>query len=310
MEQSRFRWAGSGRLTIRPGSKTERGISLGSGARPPVAYGRPAWSAEAAEIARLDAALRQQSTARRTSASAGQDPLEPLLAGLGEGDPGTLRTVFTALRNVPDVVDALADLEEAGELSSLIEQRRQRDGLKRLERQLGDPDVKAEDLYDLLYEEWWVFGGRYVVPELRARFHALDLPVRRYDNVLHIVKLCEANVPDLVLVNDRQVRVGAEVQDAVAIAADTLRELDRTGSEVSRRLTIDCHRAFTTIVIGHPRHLGREVNDALKDAASGRGMKAAELIAETFRTYNSHLSRIEIITYEDLLVNAEQTLSP
>jgi hypothetical protein len=58
-------------------------------------------------------------------------------------------------------------------------------------------------------------------------------------------------------------------------------------------LGLDCRRAFATVVIGHSMHCG---DYSRVD------------VSEALRIYNSHLSRIEVVTYEDLLAGAERAL--
>ena len=56
----------------------------------------------------------------------------------------------------------------------------------------------------------------------------------------------------------------------------------------------DMRRAFATVVIGHPAHVTRA---------------GARLIDQTLRSYNAHLSRVEVITYATLLGTAERALA-
>jgi hypothetical protein len=55
----------------------------------------------------------------------------------------------------------------------------------------------------------------------------------------------------------------------------------------------DMRRVFATVVIGHPKHV----------RATGKGLRAADerIIQQTIRSYNAHLSRIEVVTYKDLV---------
>ena len=283
---------------------------------PMLAYGSVGWSADKEEILRLSAMLsrpvvhEQADTVAATSAS-----IELLIAGLDGAGRDMVRQVFSAIARRTDVLDALADLEDAGALSSLIEQRRQRLGIEKLRRAVLDPSSRVEDLFEILRDEWWAFGGRYVTTESEIGIPGLgvlDLPIRRYDNVLHIVKFCPANLPRLIVADGENVQVGAEILEAVAQAMVLLRELDRRSSQISDVFRIDCHRAFITIIGGHPVHLEPAVQERMRkmsaEQSRGRGT-SPELLAEAIRTCNSHLSRIDVITYEDLLQNAEVALS-
>ena len=78
-----------------------------------------------------------------------------------------------------------------------------------------------------------------------------------------------------------------------------LRTLDENGAtlETTYRkefgVDYDMRRAFATVVIGHPIHV--------------TGVDA-HVVDQTLRSYNSHLSRVEVITYATLLDTAERAL--
>jgi hypothetical protein len=264
----------------------------------PVPYGARAWSADQDEIVRLRALISQSELqSQRSQERAEQKTFDPLIQGLSGANEATLRSVVTAVAKNPQAVKALADLTIAGQLSSLIEYARQIKGLAALKEVVADPQSQAEDLHGVLLHEWWALGGRYVAAELRMTIPGLDdldLPVRRYDNVLHVVKLRAANVPTLVVRHGSQYVVGPDIHDAVAEAMNTLRDLDRRSDAISKSLSIDCERAFATVVIGDPQYLSLDGQD---------------VAAQCIRAYNSHLSRIEVITWDDLVGGAELALA-
>ncbi len=272
-------------------------------AQPPVPvrlfpYGAPSLSAEGQEVVRLQELLRQASLLTRPGQAAGEQQMtEPLIGGLSEADGATLRRVITAVARNPQATDALSDLASAGQLSGLIEHARQVRGLQRLKAVVEDPGSGAADLHHVLSEEWWTLGGRYIAAELLPAIPGLDdldLPVRRYDNVLHLVKLRAANLPDLVVKDGDHYLAGPQIHEAVAQAMNTLRELDRNSDAISLSLQTDCHRSFATVVIGDPRYLV----PARQEAA-----------AQSLRTYNSHLARVDVITWDDLVGGAELSLA-
>jgi len=254
--------------------------------------------ADADEVVRLQELLRQASEESRSDQAAGaQQMLEPLIGSLRDADGATLRSVITAVARNPQAAGALADLASAGQLSSLIEQGRHVRGLQRMKAIVADPASSAADLRQALLQQWWTLGGHYIAADLLAAIPGLDdldLHVRRYDNVLHLVKLRAANVPDLVVKDRGQYLAGPQVHEAVAQAMYTLRELDRNSEAISVNLQIDCHRGFATVVIGHPRYLAPEKQEA---------------VAQAIRTYNSHLGRVEVITWDDLVGGAELSLA-
>jgi hypothetical protein len=264
----------------------------------PAPYGGLAWSAEQGEIVRLRRLLSQaEQQSRQRQVREERRAYEPLIRGLSGADEDTLRSVVTAVARNPQAIKALGDLAIAGQLSNLIEYARQVKGLAALKEVVAQAASQARDLHRVLLHEWWTLGGRYVAAELRMTIPGLDdldLPVRRYDNVLHVVKLRAANVPDLVVRRGSQHVVGPEVHDAVAEAMNSLRDLDRGSDIIAKNLSIDCQRAFATVVIGDPRYLSPD------------GQEAA---ARCMRAYNSHLSRIEVITWDDLIGGAELVLA-
>jgi hypothetical protein len=78
-----------------------------------------------------------------------------------------------------------------------------------------------------------------------------------------------------------------------------LRTLDENGAALATTyrnefgVDYDMRRAFATVVIGHPVHvIGAN----------------AHVIDQTLRSYNAHLSRVEVITYATLLDTAERAL--
>jgi hypothetical protein len=82
--------------------------------------------------------------------------------------------------------------------------------------------------------------------------------------------------------------------EAVGQAESYLRELDEARDHIFSRLHIDCRRASMTVVIGHRGH--------------DRSGATSREIDEAIRTYNSHLSRVRVTTYDDLIENAQRML--
>ncbi|MGR6997195.1 hypothetical protein ACU686_02240 [Yinghuangia aomiensis] len=71
--------------------------------------------------------------------------------------------------------------------------------------------------------------------------------------------------------------------------------MDENRRTILETYDVDTRRASATVVIGHPRYV-RE------------GITAQE-VSETLRTYNTHATRIEVITYETLLASADRMLA-
>ena len=66
-------------------------------------------------------------------------------------------------------------------------------------------------------------------------------------------------------------------------------------------LSYGMRRVFATVIIGHPEHV-TEVD------RSGQRIDES-VINDAIRTYNSHLSRVEVRTYKDLVDAAERSLA-
>jgi hypothetical protein len=80
-----------------------------------------------------------------------------------------------------------------------------------------------------------------------------------------------------------------------------MRAFDELGAGLSKVLenelgqSYDMRRVFATVVIGHSAHVS-QTNDR-------------SVIAQTLRSYNAHLSRIEVVTYDQLAESAERALA-
>ncbi|MFI6404815.1 Shedu anti-phage system protein SduA domain-containing protein [Streptomyces sp. NPDC050548] len=123
----------------------------------------------------------------------------------------------------------------------------------------------------------------------------LDIPLLRGDGSLHVVELKRANIKDLVIRRSGHLMLGAPAHRAVPQAQNYLRAMDENRPGILAEHGVDIRRASATVVIGHPRYV--------------TGGVTSQEIAETLRTYNTHQSRIEVITYETLLDSAARMLA-
>jgi hypothetical protein len=197
------------------------------------------------------------------------------------------KTIEAILRNADD-----PDL-----LIQVIELKRRGEQLEKLRSVVEDPGSLEQDIQEELAGQTWIFGGRYIGELDRRRITldaTVDIPLLRGDGSLHVVELKKANIPNLIERPRAHPIVGAEVHRATAQASHYLRSLDENRNTIYAEFGIDCRRVFATVVIGHPLFINegyteREVSDA-------------------FRTYNSQLSRIEVLTYQELIESAERAL--
>ncbi|MGW4902823.1 Shedu anti-phage system protein SduA domain-containing protein [Streptomyces albidoflavus] len=184
--------------------------------------------------------------------------------------------------------------------------RRRRKSVRHLQELAKKPGTTETDMQRAIGDKYWLFGGRYVGIIPRRKFTFLDeydIPLLCADGSLHIVELKGPCINDLVKVHRRHLIVGKDVHEAVGQTVNYLRALDdqRTAlqAELSEELgvALDLRRVRSSVIIGHPDHVNireREVTQMQID--------------QTIRSYNTHLSRIEVMTYNELLDSAERTL--
>jgi hypothetical protein len=206
------------------------------------------------------------------------------------------------LNDVETIVEALAGSDKglpAAE-GALIAQRREL--VARLHKMAEDPATTETDLQLTMGDAYWLFGGRYVGIADRRSIGPLDqhdIPLLCADGTLHIVELKGSRITNLVRRHRNHWIVGGAVHEATSQAMNYLRTLDEHGAALQTTyrnefgVDYDMRRAFATVVIGHPIHVV---------GANAR------VIDQTLRSYNAHLSRVEVITYATLLDTAERAL--
>jgi hypothetical protein len=205
-----------------------------------------------------------------------------------------LLAVLNALAANDDLLGALKDSPVAALLASAVEVHRHRAAIKELDDLVATAGTTEPKLQRLLDKEWWVFGGRYVKKLDRRHFNALDevdFMLVRADGGAHVIELKRADVAKVVVPHRNHFSVGADVNLAVNQAMNYLTEMDRQQDYLSNTFDIDCHRVHATVIIGHPDHNNVDGVDA-------------EVFHQTIRSFNSHLSRVEVISYADLVASA------
>jgi hypothetical protein len=193
--------------------------------------------------------------------------------------------------------ESLAVLARADAESVLagMQLRMRRKKLADIRRVVEHPYSTEAQIQTALTGAWWLFGGEYVGQSLRRRLaHGLelDVPLLRPDGVLHVVELKRAAVQ--VIERHRTSTIPtAHVHRGIAQIQNYLKILDENRGSILDH-GIDVRRATAVLVIGHP--------DLSTHFPEGQ-------INETLRVYNAHLSRIEVITYKQLLDAAEHAIS-
>jgi len=149
---------------------------------------------------------------------------------------------------------------------------------------------------------YWIFGGQYVglAPRDLVKLDQHDFALICADGSLHVIELKR---PDVKLA-ERQLShyiVTGDVHRAVSQCLNYLRSLDEQGAGMQttwhneRGLDFDFRRAKGTVVIGH------------LDNGNAEGAARFQ-VQQAIRSYNAHLSRIQVITYSDLLDSADRAL--
>lgn len=259
------------------------------------------WSCEDSEIGRLQALLNQEfPEAGRYRLVSSPSSVADMVSELTEGgvDRDLVADLVSALARAPGAAVALAAVGEAALLASVIDRVRQKSVVERLRQAIADPTTTETQLQGIVETEPWLFGSRYIRTADRRSFvvrDQLDVPLIRSDGALHVVEIKQANIPKLVVKHRNHLVVGAEVNEAVGQAMNYLRGLDEQRATILADLGVDTRRASATVVLGHPSFVRA-------------GITTAE-VTETIRTYNSHLARIEVLTYADLVDGAERSLA-
>ncbi|MFB7720180.1 Shedu anti-phage system protein SduA domain-containing protein [Nocardia sp. NPDC056100] len=243
-----------------------------------------------------------------SSEPAGSDDPSSRLLELIEGsgiDPQSLADAMVRHPNADQVISLLASSAAgmSAAQAAVLDQRR--DLVAKLRELINDPTSTETDVQKLIGNAYWIFGGRYVGVAERRSFTVLDqtdIPLLGSDRTLHIVELKGPNIKKLIVFHRNHWIAGPKVHEAVAQAMNYLRSFDEQGLQNSAAFsnelgqTYDMSRVFATVVLGHSDH-GRP------DAVTPR-----EVVTRTLRQYSAGLSRIEVITYDQLVENAERAL--
>lgn len=167
--------------------------------------------------------------------------------------------------------------------------------LDELQATVENPFAKERTLQRLVERAAWLFGGGYVgVSNVRSLTFdtQVDVALLRPDGVLHVVELKKANT-HLVKLHRGLPITTDEVNRAFAQVANYLRVFDENRARILDRHGIDARRATATVVIGHPMY---DVGFTEKQ------------VNEVLRIYNADRTRIEVLTYKQLIDGARRVL--
>ncbi|WP_157432775.1 MULTISPECIES: Shedu anti-phage system protein SduA domain-containing protein [unclassified Actinoplanes] len=210
-------------------------------------------------------------------------------------DSELYRQAADRLREAP--AGAAPELADVAEFAELVIRRGRAAGLAELRRLVLDPGTREPAIQRILEQHSWVFGGEFMGVAARRALSLsdqLDIPLIRGDGTLHGVEIKRACIAKLVVAHRGRAVVGEPVHEAVVQAMNYLRGLDEQRHTVLNEYGVDARRASMTVVIGAPAFV--------------REQFTRQEIAEAIRTYNSHLSRVKVVTYPELLAAAERML--
>lgn len=160
-------------------------------------------------------------------------------------------------------------------------------------------------MHEAISDSYWIFGGEYITIAPRRDLALLDqhdYPLLSADGSLQIIEL-KGPAEKLVEKYRNHYIVSVGVHRAVGQCMNYLRALDEQGPTLQTTygnelgIYIDFRRARGTVVIGYPG------NDELSSAVPSKSQ-----IEQTVRSYNSYVSRIQVVTYFELLDSADRVL--
>jgi hypothetical protein len=186
--------------------------------------------------------------------------------------------------------------------SAVIQQRRH--VVANLRELALDLETDEAKMQVAIGNHYWLFGGQYIgIVERRDQvpLDEYDIPLLSADGSLQLVELKR---PDSKLVRKHRNHLipANGVHEAVSQCQNYLRSLDEMGPSLRTLyrnelgLDYDYRRARGTVVIGH--------QDRVQIPETTR-----EQIDQCIRSYNAHLSRVQVVTYADLLDAAERALN-
>lgn len=197
----------------------------------------------------------------------------------------------------PQALTVLANDDDGRTLLQAAELKRHSESLATLRAIIEDPNATEQDIQRVLEHQTWIFGGRFVGSADRRRLvpgDEIDIPLLRPDGSLHVVELKQAKGVRALVKRHRNAWVPtADVHDAAGQAINYLVGLDENRHRIRTELDIETRRASALVLIGHP---------------AAQPQVPEEEIEEVLRTLNSHLNRVEVRTYKDLVDSAERAL--
>ncbi|HEX5269888.1 MAG TPA: Shedu anti-phage system protein SduA domain-containing protein [Gemmataceae bacterium] len=199
----------------------------------------------------------------------------------------------------PKALAALAADADGQTILRALELQQRAAGLADLRRVVEDPRATEHQLQQAVSGHYWIFGGDYIGDEKTYRRlvpgDEYDIPLIRADGALQIVELkLSMGLKGSLVKRNRGAWVAASpVNDAISQALAYLVGLDEHRLRIRDEIGVETRRASAIVLIGHP---------------AAQPEVPEEAIYETFRTLNTHLSRVDVLTYKELVDNAERSI--
>jgi len=146
----------------------------------------------------------------------------------------------------------------------------------------------------LLDENWWMLGGQYVerIPWREWTIEeTLDMLLRSADGYFDIVELKRSDAALFKQDHGKWI-VSAAVNDAVNQAGHYISEIEANRSDLLRRRHVDLYKLKAKVIMGC-------IDEQQEDVDGKR---------QALRMYNSHLHRIEVIAYDELVRMGEHII--
>ncbi|WP_167406351.1 Shedu anti-phage system protein SduA domain-containing protein [Amycolatopsis thailandensis] len=233
--------------------------------------------------------------------------------GLSAADLGELLTQRDDLKlgrtiaereDVAGVVAGISSVDSGRVAVDFDVIQRRRQIVAELRQLILNSNTTETEIQKMIGKRYWIFGGQYVGVLERRQIITLDeydVPLICADRSIHIIELKR---PKHKLVREHRNHqiVSNEVHEAVAQCMNYVRGFDELGAAHQTYyhnelgLDLDFRRARGTVIIGHPE-------------LSASDEVSREQIEQTIRSYNAHLSRVQVITFADLVDSAERALA-
>ncbi|MEU0125664.1 Shedu anti-phage system protein SduA domain-containing protein [Streptomyces albidoflavus] len=197
----------------------------------------------------------------------------------------------------PESLSILALDEDGRTVLRAAEMQRRSASLRGLRELIEDETTTELTLQRALTGMHWIFGGRVVSEAEQRRLvpgDEVDIPLIRGDGSFQVVELKRATGVKLVKEHRGSWVPRREVHDAVGQVINYLVGLDENRERIRDEFGVDTRRASALVLIGHP---------------SSQPEVSERKINEALRIHTSHLNRVEVLTYKELLDSAERAFA-